>query len=792
MKDRKLTVRSLRLFIALLLCAMAVPLVMWRSSSAASETAPQSSSQSQNNPDDKKFHRSGKPIRDQYIVVLKRDTPGEQVEAITNELLAKHGGTTRYIYEHAIKGFSIQLAEPAAIALSRDPRVEYVEEDGEVKLDTTQNVVNWGLDRIDQRNLPRDNSYHFANVNTGAGVNVYVVDTGIQTTHTEFRNPNGTTRAVRDHDSVWWDFQNGNDCNGHGTFVAGVVGGNTFGVAKGAKLHAIRVFGCGDTTLTSSIIDGINWVADPANLQLPAVMNLSLGVDGIDNGLEDAVRNAINRGINVVIAAGNDNVDAGNVSPQRVAEAITVGATRSDDTRASFSNFGPFVDVFAPGQDITSASNTDLNGNGILDDVAEHGNGTSFAAPFVTGIAARFIEVHPGVGTSDVQGAIKNSATADVVINPGAGSPNLLAYSEIHTKVGFQALIGFIRESDTLRDTGLDIGPNEWPSFMGLGEINSGVPFSFNNGPQGWDTIENSTAFPLPGSRPYSLIGILDNQTFYIGLSNALRTDLPSFKRLFLRTNDDQPGNGSGEFQCIVGVWNKLPDVSADFISQTVPLTVLPGQSFPVSITLKNVGTATWIAGDDFKLALQPDGLTWGQGALRVPLPYDVPAGATVTFNFTATAPTTPGNYNAQWRMLYVPAERFGDVTPNTTITVLSWSNQSEFVTQVVPKAMTAGESYNVSITMKNVGNTTWQTGTNYWLGSQNFQDNLTWGLNRVALPYPVPPGATVTFNFMVTAPAKAGTYNFQWRMVQDGVEWFGASTTNVPITVKLPSCLRC
>jgi hypothetical protein len=766
----------------MLLMAAAVPLV------ALHRTRAQSQPQANERAD--KFHRAAKPVRDRYIVVLKHDTPGQQVESITNELLARHGGTAGYVYKNAIKGFSIQLPEAAARALSNDPRVEYVDEDGEVTLATTQSIAPWHLDRIDQH-FGLSSSYSFANVNTGARVHVYVVDSGIQNTHTEFRNPNGVTRVVRDADfTVDWNVNN--DCLGHGTEVAGLIGGNTFGVAKGATLHAVRIFGCQSWTFASTIIAGVNWVSE--NHLSPAVMNLSVTtqvspISGVNYGIEDAVRGAIDHGVTTVIAAGNDNLDANQTSPARVSEAITVGATDRFDNRASFSNFGPMVDLFAPGVDLTSASIIDHNGNGILDDSEPQLVGTSFAAPVVTGIAARFLQTHPDVAPAAVQGAIKNSATANAVINPGDGSPNLLAYSEIHAKLGVTAFIGFIRESDTLRDSGIDLMPGDWMTFTGLGEIWSGVLFTGNNGPQGWNSIDNNAALPLPGSRPFSLLGIFNSQPFYIGLSNGFVHNFASPTRLFLRTNDDLPGNGSGEFHCAIQTWKRLSDVSADFVSQSVPNNLLPGQSFPVSVTMKNVGPTTWTAGDEFKLAIEPDSLTWG--VVRVTVPNDVPPGATVTFNFNATAPSAPGNYNMQWRMIHEGAERFGDMTPNLTLTVLSWSNQAQFISQSVKTAMYAGESYTMSITMKNVGNTTWTTGSNYWLGSQNQQDNLTWGLNRVVLPGPVPPGGQVTFTFDVIAPAK-GTFNFQWRMVQDGVEWFGPATPNVVVTVKLPPCLRC
>jgi hypothetical protein len=409
----------------------------------------------------------------------------------------------------------------------------------------------------------------------------------------------------------------------------------------------------------------------------------------------------------------------------------------------------------------------------------------------VAGIAARFLQGSSVAVAASVQGVIKNNSTPDLIPDPGAGSPNLLCYSEIHNKLRAETLITSIKESDLLVDTGLDVAPNEWPNFTGFGQIWSGMPPSSQlNGPQGWNTIAYYGRFPLQNSRPFSLIGFLNDQTFYIGLSNALRTNFSVSKRLSLLINDDLHGDGSGEFMCTVQIWGRTADVSADFVSQTVPTILLPGQVFPVSITMKNVGPTTWIKGDDFKLSLLPESVIWN--AVRIPLPNDVPPGATVTFNFNATAPSTPGNYNFQWQMNYMPVERFGDVTPNVPITVLAWSNQAEFVSQSVPKAMYGGESYNVSVTLKNVGNTTWQTSSNYWLGSQNPQDNMTWGMNRVWLPSAVPPGGTITIPFTVTAPGKSATYNFQWRMVQDGVEWFGPQTPNVPVTVKPPPCVRC
>lgn len=794
--------KRLMLFIALALFITAAPFLTAQGYGSSSEpgqtTAPTSlSSQAQSSEGDDKFRRVSKPIQDHYIVVLKKDLASRDVESLTNDLTARHGGNAKHVYRHAIKGFSAQMTEAAAIALSKDPQVEYVEEDGKVFISTTQNTDTndfnlWGLDRIDQRNLtPSSHTYNYSNVNTGTGIHAYVIDSGIQVTHRDFRRANGSSRAINNVDFVN-DGWNGGDCNGHGTFVAGIIGGNTFGVAKDVSLHSVRVFGCDDWTWGSTIIAGIDWVT--ANHISPAVANLSLGVDpdsifgGIDYGIEDAVRGCIAAGVTCVVAAGNDNRDARDTSPARVEEAITVGATDFLDRRAYFSNFGPAIDLFAPGMGIVSANNTDENGNGILDDFTT-GQGTSFAAPHVTGTVARFLQNNPTASPATAQGAIKGCATRDKVDDPGWASPNLLLYSEIRPALLNQSS-ATISEASQWVNTGVDVGPDQWLSLNAGGEIWSGVWLSGNNGPQGWNRIENSAYFPLPGSRPFSLVGRMhDLPPFYVGLSNARADNLLSAKRLYLRTNDDVPGDGNGAFNCQIQVWKKLPDASADFANQSVPTTMLAGQTVTVSVTMKNTGLVTWTAGQNYRLGPQPDGLTWGVS--RITVPYDVAPGSFVTFTFNVTAPSVPGVYNFRWRMLQEGVQWFGDVTDIVPVTVLAPSNQAMFVSQTVPRPMNVSEYYTVSVTMKNVGTTTWQAGTNYRLGSQNPQDNTRWGINRVPLPHSVPPGAQVTFTFLVFSPVKAGSYNFQWRMVQDGVEWFGDYTPNVVVSVR-PVCTTC
>ena len=362
-----------------------------------------------------KFRRAqaDKRIANQYIVVLKDNVADVDSEA--GRLANAFGGDREngHTYHRALKGFSVRMPEQQAARLADDPRVAFVEEDAVVSLGATQTNATWGLDRIDQRDLPLNTTYVFNA--TGSGVKAYIIDTGIRATHTEIagRVISGFT-AINDGLGT-------NDGNGHGTHVSGTVGGTTFGVAKNVTLVAVRVLDSSGSGTNSGVIAGVDFVTSDHQAGQPAVANMSLG-GGISSALDTAVTNSINDGVTYAIAAGNENQDACNTSPARVASAITVGSTTMTDARSSFSNFGTCLDVFAPGSSITSAWRTSDTATNTI-------SGTSMATPHVTGVAALFLETNPTASPATVTAAIVNNATLNKVTGAGTGSPNRLLFS---------------------------------------------------------------------------------------------------------------------------------------------------------------------------------------------------------------------------------------------------------------------------------------------------------------------------------------------------------------------------
>ncbi|MEV0675260.1 S8 family serine peptidase [Actinosynnema sp. NPDC050436] len=343
-----------------------------------------------------------------YVVAL-RDTasPSSSSAAAASALVGRYGGEVRTAWQHALNGFHASLSPTQARRIAADPRVEFVQADLEVQVDGVQpNPPSWGVDRLDQANLPLDNSYTYPN--TAGGVRAYIIDTGIRTSHRDFGG-----RATWGTNTV---DSNNTDCNGHGTHVAGTVGGTAYGVAKEVKLIGVKVLNCQGSGTTSGVVNGIDWVTRTA--VKPAVANMSLG-GGVDNALDTAVRNSIASGISYAVASGNSNANACNYSPARVAEAISTNASNRTDARASFSNWGTCTDIFAPGQDITSAWMTDDSSTKTI-------SGTSMASPHVAGAVALYLADNPTASPAAVQTAIVGAAASGKITNPGTGSPNKL------------------------------------------------------------------------------------------------------------------------------------------------------------------------------------------------------------------------------------------------------------------------------------------------------------------------------------------------------------------------------
>jgi subtilisin family serine protease len=343
-----------------------------------------------------------------YLVTLKGGT--EAPSATGKGVAEKYGAKISHTYDTVLNGYAIRANERQAKRLAADSQVASVVQDTRVSLDHTQkNPPSWGLDRIDQRSLPLDKSYTWPE-SAGRGATAYVIDTGIRITHKDFGG-----RA-----SYGWDFvgndRTASDGNGHGTHVAGTIVGKTYGVAKQAKVVAVRVLGNDGSGTTAQVIAGIDWVTKHA--KKPAVANLSLG--GYHNAqLDAAVRNSIASGVTYAVAAGNDGLPAALYSPADVKEAITVGATDKKDARASFSNFGSAVDLFAPGVSITSASYASNTGKATF-------SGTSMASPHVAGTAALYLADHPKATPAQVAKAVVKLAVSGKVSGRGLGSPDKL------------------------------------------------------------------------------------------------------------------------------------------------------------------------------------------------------------------------------------------------------------------------------------------------------------------------------------------------------------------------------
>jgi len=502
--------------------------------------------------------RADKKIPNQYIVVLK-DNVGD-VEAEALRLARDFGGdrSNGHTYDRALKGFSVRMNEQQAQRLADDPRVAFVEEDGVVSIDTTQTGATWGLDRIDQRDLPLDGNYTFNA--TGSGVKAYIIDTGIRATHTQIAG-----RVISGFTAIS-DGLGTNDGNGHGTHVSGTVGGSTYGVAKNVTLVAVRVLDSSGSGTNSGVIAGIDFVASDHQAGQPAVANMSLG-GGASSAVDTAVANAVADGVTFAVAAGNENQNACNVSPAREPSAITVGSTTMTDARSSFSNFGTCVDIFAPGSSITSSWNTSDTATNTI-------SGTSMATPHVTGVAALFLETNPTASPATVTAAIINNSTPNKVTGAGTGSPNRLLFSlfggggPTPTPTPTPA-----PGAELLLNRGFESGSVNWTATAGVITNSTGQTprtGSFYAWLDGYGTTHTDSLFQtitIPSSANTVTL------SFWLKITTAETTTTTQFDRLQVQVR-----NTSNTVLATLGTFSNL-DKTTGYVLRTFDVTAFKGQT---------------------------------------------------------------------------------------------------------------------------------------------------------------------------------------------------------------------
>jgi hypothetical protein len=503
-----------------------------------------------------KFLRSVDAIPGRYIVVLNQQAGFSQpesvnvTEAMSYELAGAYGANIDEIYGSAVSGFAAEMSEYNARLMSNDDRVAWVEEDAVAYATGFQSSPSWNLDRVDQRNLPLNTAFQYST--TGSGVHAYVIDSGIRTSHTEFGG-----RASVAADFVG-DGQNGNDCFGHGTHVAGTIGSATYGVAKNVSLHAVRVLDCSGNGTVSAIIQAANWVT--ANRINPAVANISLILSGGSASLDLAISNSIASGVTYSIASGNNGGDACSYSPARIPTAITVGSVSSDDSRPPYSNQGSCVDIYAPGNSILSLSNGD-------DTSLRWMSGTSMAAPHVAGVAALYLEANPTATSTAVSQAILNGATPGKVTNTNGIGPNRMLYSWIggsqpdaipaHVTIVKQVInaSGGTSSSTSFGYTATNLGSNSFSLID-------------NNAPP-LDRFDNPNVIPAEGANTdivvtegnvsgWNLNSIQCTETASPGMSNVQNTTVDVASR-----------------KAVIKV-EQGEDVTCTFTSQEVSSTVVP------------------------------------------------------------------------------------------------------------------------------------------------------------------------------------------------------------------------
>lgn len=492
-------------------------------------------------------------IDGRYIVVLNQQA-SRTVAADARQVAVDKGGRITHRYSSALKGFSAKLPDRAVQALRANPAVAYIEADRRVSIDGDQSGATWGLDRSDQRNLPLNSNYHYDA--TGSGVKAYIIDTGVLTTHSEFTGRTATGFSAIGGTPT--------DCNGHGTHVAGTVGGTTYGIAKGVTIIPVRVLDCSGNGTDSGVIAGIDWVTSN-HTSGPAVANMSLG-GGVSSALDAAVTNSINDGVFYAVAAGNDyGANACNGSPSRVAAAVTVGSTTSSDARSDFSNIGSCLDIFAPGSSIKSAWYTSTTATNTI-------SGTSMATPHVAGAAALYLQTHSTASPASVSSWLTSNATTGKVTNPGTGSPNRLLYTleggtEPPPPTG-----------NLLANPGFESGNTGWSSTSGVITSSTSRPARTGSwkawlngyGSTTTDTLSQNVTLPASGAKTLA---------FYIRIDSAETTTSTAYDTLRVQIV-------SGGTTTTLATYSNL-NKNSSYVQKSFSLASYAGQT----VTVKFSGT---------------------------------------------------------------------------------------------------------------------------------------------------------------------------------------------------------